>query len=252
MNTKDAAAKRAQGLTGGMYGEQGENPFADAESKAIQTQETSGIQSTKSLKVRPMGLEVQAKVDEAEWQEMGERLERADDKLAFRWGDWLNAGNFEWNAYKRFAEKRGRSWRTIEDYAYVCRNVNLSCRHETLSLSHHKVIAPLYDESNKEQSRELQRALLQYAAEKNLSVDEFREAVVKVTEGAPETVSPSLPETVIDTTAIPIVIKPPFYEKPIDRMHREFVKRWKDAKPEDRQAALKRLKALVRELEGME
>lgn len=35
MKTSEAAAKRAQGLTGGMYGDEGENPFAGAIKQAI-------------------------------------------------------------------------------------------------------------------------------------------------------------------------------------------------------------------------
>lgn len=210
----------------------------------------SGIQDTDAFRVMPMGLEVVAHVEEADWLKMGQQLFAADEKIAWRFGDWMNAGSFEWGAYKRLAKEYERNWRTIEDYAYICRNVHHSCRHEKLSLSHHKAVAPVYDENDRENSRARQRALLQYAADNNLSKDAFREAIARLLDGVPEQAKPALPETVVEST--PIVIKPPFWQQPIQRLEKEFIKRWQTAPAEDRQAALKRLKALVRELEKMD
>lgn len=210
------------------------------------------VKSTKSMKVTSLGLEVQARVDEPEWLEFGNQLFATETSIAWVFGDWINAGDFEWGAYKKFAQEHERNWLTITDYAYICRNVHLSCRHDKLSLSHHKVVAPLYDTSNKEGSRNLQRALLQYAAENNLNKHEFREAVRQVTEGTPDEVTPALPDNVVESKAIPIVIKQPFWHRPLERLEKDFIRRWKDAAQDERQAALKRLKALVRELERME
>lgn len=268
MKTSEAAARRAQRKEPGMYDDDSENPFAQAqeeiaitaidpdELQQLRDQAATGIKSTRSFEVAKMGLQLKSRPDETEWDGFGQQLASVDDNLPYMWGDWLNAGNFEWGAYKRFAKRfskdRERSWRTIEDYAYICRNVHLSCRHERLSLSHHKVVAPIFDANDIERSRATQSALLQYAFDNNLGKDEFRDVVRQVNEGAIEEDTPVLPDAVIEAAAIPIVIKQPFWQRPLERLEKDFIKRWKEATQDDRQAALKRLKTLVKELERME
>lgn len=239
--TQRAVKERNAGQT--MYGEGqpvGDDLFPDELQNSV-----PGIENTTTLKATLTGLVVAGTPTEDDWKKLSDDVITRSKALSWLIGDLVICGSEQgWDVYKQFAEKHHMNWRTVEEYAYVCRNVDYSLRNEALSFSHHRAIAGLFDEDNPRKTRQLQTTTLQMAADNNLTVVEFREFVqdvaISLTEGSVASVRHSQPT------------ERPFWQRPIDRLEKDFMKRWQQAARDERQAALKRLKALVRELEKME
>ena len=206
----------------------------------VASRKSIGVKSTRNLEVADMGIIVRGKPDESEWQTMGDDLFAAELKLPFAFGDWFNAGVRTWAAYEAMAQRHKKSWRTLEDYAYICRNVDHSCRHESLSLSHHKVVAPLFDEQDIEQSREVQRAALLHAFENNLPVDEFREVVRQIMEGDAY-IPPALPAK---TAGVPM------WRKRFDAAEQKLFERWQTMPIKEQDQVIEHLEQTLRTLKA--
>lgn len=112
-----------------------------------------------------------------EWQDCGRVLRRIEGAVQFWIGDWVNYGE---KAYgEKYVEARdvtGLDQRTVEDYAYVAKNVESTLRNVDVSFSVHKVVAPL--------APILQAEILSRAAAEALTVRAVKDLVRADAHGA--------------------------------------------------------------------
>lgn len=248
MKTSEAAARRAQGVNAGMYGDEGDNPFADAkEEKPPKV----AIQPTASLNPTLTGIQITGQVNEKEWEALAESIAQAGNSVNWLLGDMCLIGSHhEYGAYTRFAEKHNIEQRRLDDLIYVCRNVTYTVRTVGLSFTHHRLVATFYDPDNPLESRETQKKLLTYAAVNDFSVAKFREYL----NALPTTTDERGQVAIVPANASTITPAPPeipVWEKPIDRLEDVFTKRWQSMNPDNRAAAIKRLEDLLKMLKRL-
>jgi hypothetical protein len=83
-----------------------------------------------------------------QWDDMGLVLCEARDWTAWLIGDWLSFGEDRWN--DRYAQARAltnRSYGGLRNLAWVARRVARPRRRESLSWSHHRLVASIKDEA---------------------------------------------------------------------------------------------------------
>lgn len=106
-----------------------------------------------------------------EWYNVGQTLSQMTRCLAWWWGDWLNYGESQYGeTYSQAINITGKDYSTVSDWRWVAKAVESSARAESLSWSHHRVIASLGSE---EQGKWLARA-----EEENWSHPKLREELV--------------------------------------------------------------------------
>lgn len=114
-----------------------------------------------------IGLENRDGGSEADWAELGGVLRALEGSLQWLIGDWIVAGELRWGkTYEEICELTGYEYQTVRDYAYVARNVDLSIRIDKLSHAHHRLVASMPQDS--------QREWLGYALGNRLSVAKLR------------------------------------------------------------------------------
>lgn len=105
-----------------------------------------------------------------DWMNVGGVLHRMESGMQFNIGDWFNMGERRWgDKYRSAAITTGYQEKTLREYSYVCRSVDLSIRMDKVSFGHHQAVASLDPET--------QRYWLDYAAENGLSVAKLRAAM---------------------------------------------------------------------------
>jgi len=105
-----------------------------------------------------------------DWRAVGRLLARLEGSIQWLIGDWFLHAESQWGkTYDDVALETGYSKTTLKDYAYVARGVELSVRTDQLTFGHHKIVAAL--------DSDRQRELLQTAITQNLSIAQFREEV---------------------------------------------------------------------------
>lgn len=120
----------------------------------------------------PVGLKGGDNATLDDWENLGKALKRLESGLQFLVGDWLLMGERRWGEkYRGAAEKLGYSEKSLREFTYVCRNVDLSIRMDKLSFKHHQIVAAL----NPEQ----QVNWLQIAATSNWSTSKLRAEINK-------------------------------------------------------------------------
>ncbi len=119
------------------------------------------------------GLVIPETATQDDYTQIGRFILSLTGTMQWSLGDWLNYGeNRLWGeTYRNVAEEFGYKEKTLRDYAYVCRNVEMSIRIDTLSFAHHQVVAKFHDDPD------LQLHWLSQAANHNWSVKELREAI---------------------------------------------------------------------------
>jgi len=107
-----------------------------------------------------------------EWEACGTFLKQAEKAVQFWIGDWLNYGERQWGEqYSQAVEETGYDQGTLRNYKYTASAVDLSLRSDKLSFAHHREIATLEPQE--------QREFLDLAEEQHLSSRELREEVRK-------------------------------------------------------------------------
>lgn len=102
-----------------------------------------------------------------QWEEVGWALvDRFGVSVQWWIGDWLNYNEDFADAYEKAKEKTGLDVKTLQDNRWVASKVDKSLRRENLSFNHHKVVASL--------SPEKQREWLDRAEEENWSIRELQ------------------------------------------------------------------------------
>jgi hypothetical protein len=132
--------------------------------------------SSKDIRVgafvwKPTGMVLDGEASFKDWQETGRILRKLDESIQWLLGDWIVMGEaYEYGERIAFAESIGFNVKTLDDYAYVARNVNFSVRTENLSFGHHKLVASLPDGDEQER-------WLTTAAENHWSIARLRDEI---------------------------------------------------------------------------
>jgi len=107
--------------------------------------------------VSRIGLQISDKLSVEEWQELATSIGEAASSIAFIVGDWLVYGQslfgtdgdpdrkVDHPSYQLALKATGLDLSTLQNYAYVSRNVPYSLRSERLSWEHHRLMAKLPD-----------------------------------------------------------------------------------------------------------
>lgn len=107
--------------------------------------------------VSRIGLQISDKLSVEEWQELATSIGEAASSIAFIVGDWLVYGQslfgtegdpdrkVDHPSYQLALKATGLDLSTLQNYAYVSRNVPYSRRTERLSWEHHRLMAKLPD-----------------------------------------------------------------------------------------------------------
>jgi len=114
------------------------------------------VQDDGSLRVHdfqfsPTGLIAPEQVTQESWEQIGLLLFKLEGSIQFLIGDWLVYGtDLKYGDVDAIAQALGREPETLHQYAYVCRNVQLWIRIHNLSYAHHKLVAPLAEDEQRE------------------------------------------------------------------------------------------------------
>ena len=105
--------------------------------------------------VSRIGLQISDKLSVEEWQELATSIGEAASSIAFIVGDWLVYGQslfgtdgdpdrkVDHPSYQLALKATGLDLSTLQNYAYVSRNMPFSLRNERLSWEHHRLMAKL-------------------------------------------------------------------------------------------------------------
>jgi len=105
--------------------------------------------------VSRIGLQISDKLSVEEWQELATSIGEAASSIAFIVGDWLVYGQslfgtdgdpdrkVDHPSYQLALKATGLDLSTLQNYAYVSRNVPYSLRNERISWEHHRLMAKL-------------------------------------------------------------------------------------------------------------
>jgi hypothetical protein len=116
----------------------------------------------KDFKMTRVGLLSGETVQYEDWESLGRILRDLHGSIQWIVGDWFLCAESVWGkTYDEIAAFLEVSVETLYDYSYVSRSVQFSVRTEKLSFGHHKLVAGLTEDE--------QREWLNYAAENNLS-----------------------------------------------------------------------------------
>jgi len=113
-----------------------------------------------AFRLSPVGIEFLADLDQQGWLDLGTQLGKAGRSIGFLIGDWLNYGDVkakrgdythgEGGIYHDAIRITGLDYNTLSTYASVARKVQFSMRVENLSFDHHRKIASLKSDEEKQ------------------------------------------------------------------------------------------------------
>ena len=107
--------------------------------------------------ISPVGLQIAHELSFDEWRELAASIGHASRSIGFIVGDWLVYGQnlfgpegkperrVSSEAYQTAIAATGLDLSTLQNYAYVSRNMPFSVRTERLSWEHHRLVAKLPD-----------------------------------------------------------------------------------------------------------
>lgn len=116
------------------------------------------------VRVTETGIHFEGELSFEQWCDIGQRVGRIARTSLFLVGDWLVYGQDRWNGGERFEKlgegqaeryvqamkETGLELRTLMDAAYVARNVPNIQRRPHLTFEHHKTVAKVKDEHQRE------------------------------------------------------------------------------------------------------
>jgi hypothetical protein len=112
----------------------------------------------------PVGWEAPTNLNNDEWEQVGQAINRTDKMMGWVIGDWLNAypgehGNKKGSdgMYDEAMRLTGYSQPYLQDLKWISESVKISFRYENLSIKHHRQVAKFRDNPAK-QSHWLERA----------------------------------------------------------------------------------------------
>lgn len=116
------------------------------------------------VRVTETGIHFDGELTFEQWCDIGRKVGRVARTSLFLVGDWLVYGQNRWNGGDRFdrmaedqaqryvqaMKETGLEFRTLTDAAYVARNVPIAQRRPHLTFEHHKTVAKVKDEHQRE------------------------------------------------------------------------------------------------------
>src|SRR5688572_14398709 len=98
------------------------------------------------------GLVAEGRISQAEWWAFFEGVQKIESAMQFIIGDLAIYGEDEFRiSYEEIASRTGYKKETVENYAYVARNMPQALRSAALSFNHHYLLASLANDSDKQQ-----------------------------------------------------------------------------------------------------
>ncbi len=132
----------------------------------------------KRFLLKPTGIIIPDDLTQDEWLDIFKVLRKLNEVIQWSVGDLINHAESEWgNTYTEMADITGYSEKTLRDYAYVARSVELSIRQDNLSFAHHQVVAGLKDPITKEPLAKEQTKWLKKAEENGWSSKRLRQEI---------------------------------------------------------------------------
>jgi hypothetical protein len=105
-----------------------------------------------NFQVTMTGLTVLGRVTQDEWWAFFDGVQKIESAIQFIVGDLACYGEDEFRiSYEEIAARTGYKSETVENYAYVARNVPQSLRNDSLSFNHHYLVASLNTDDVKKQ-----------------------------------------------------------------------------------------------------
>jgi hypothetical protein len=142
----------------------------------------------RGLKMKAIGLDkdsIPTDMSENELLEIVHTLRQVNEAMQWTVGDLINHACSKWGEkYSHYAKATGYTEKTLREYAYVARSVNLSIRMDRLSFGHHQLVAGFKDTEGKPLSDTQQDWLSMAAAGDNpddnqvWSVARLRQAII--------------------------------------------------------------------------
>ena len=149
-----------------------------------------------------VGLTLKGDITEDDADALGYALKKVDSALQFWIGDWALLyldddmdDNQRGDVYAFLAEKFGIEHKTLNNYASICRALEVSRRRETLTFSHHAELAYLPESLQGHEEKFLDEAIIN-----QWSVRQLREAIQSA-KTTSKTTNKQL-DTIIDTKHI--------------------------------------------------
>lgn len=122
------------------------------------------------FRATPTGLVISDDVPFEVWQAYGAGIQRVGSAVPWLIGDWLNYGERRYGeTYVQAIEATGMKVQLLMNYKSVARRVPISCRKESLTWTHHEIVARLPPPE--------QECWLARAESVDLSTKELREAL---------------------------------------------------------------------------
>lgn len=107
--------------------------------------------SDPKFSISPTGIEFHEELSFEEWDDLGTKLAPVGKSIGFIIGDWINYGEKRWgDKYEEALARTGLAYQTLADFAYVARKVHFSVRNEKLDFTHHRVVAKLKTDEEKQ------------------------------------------------------------------------------------------------------
>jgi len=103
------------------------------------------------FKLHKIGLEAIGDPSFDQWQECGQFIQKASGSVSLWLGDWLNYGEKKWGEkYAQAIEETGLEYGTLRDASWVASKIDLSIRNDNLTYQHHREVATLEPDKQKE------------------------------------------------------------------------------------------------------
>ena len=147
---------------------------------------TTIILPNPKVSISPVGMRISSELSFEEWSELATSIGQAARSIGFIIGDWLVYGQSLFGT-EGFADRRvdsasyqlainatGLDLSTLQNYAYVSRNMPFSLRSERLSWEHHRLVAKLPET---EQQEWIEACLAEEDAGRRMSTRRLRKSL---------------------------------------------------------------------------
>ena len=147
---------------------------------------TTIILPNPKVSISPVGMQISSELSFEEWSELATSIGQAARSIGFIIGDWLVYGQSLFGT-EGFADRRvdsasyqlainatGLDLSTLQNYAYVSRNMPFSLRSERLSWEHHRLVAKLPET---EQQEWIEACLAEENAGRRMSTRRLRKSL---------------------------------------------------------------------------
>lgn len=134
----------------------------------------------KRFQLKATGIIIPDDLESEEWLDVFRVLRKLDEAIQWAVGDLANHAESKWGeTYTSMSDITGYSEKSLREYAYVSRSIQMSIRMDKLSFGHHQLVAGMKDALTKEPLIPEQRKWLELASENSWSIKALREAIAE-------------------------------------------------------------------------